>query len=94
VPIYFFNSESTRVSTLSGKKYNKTDLLFSFYDRFCFVRFKGQAQTIAAQTLNPPIGVTTFESAKQYYTVPYPQPDDENRGACKILHVFLKFLWF
>ena len=61
--------------------------LIGFYDRFCFVRFKtGEAATLA-QSAVPPAGVTTFETAKQYYEVPYPQPDDDTRVPCRILHI-------
>jgi len=83
-----YNSRQTDRASLFlyFRAYQGFDLI-GFYDRFCFVRFKTGEAAALAQTLATPHGVTTYEAAKQYYEVPYPQPDDDNRVACKILHI-------
>lgn len=83
-----YNSRQTDRASLflTFRTYEGFDLI-GFYDRFCFVRFKTGESAALTHTLPTPHGVTTYEAAKQYYEVPYPQPDDDGRVACKILHI-------
>ncbi|TPX48583.1 hypothetical protein SeLEV6574_g01942 [Synchytrium endobioticum] len=61
--------------------------LVGLYESYLFVRFETPVFAALALCKPRPTGVITYEAAKHRYTIPYPQPQDDNDGPCAVLHI-------
>ncbi|TPX36305.1 hypothetical protein SmJEL517_g01624 [Synchytrium microbalum] len=61
--------------------------LVGLYESYLFVRFETPVFAALALCKPRPVGVITYEAAKHRYTIPYPQPQDDNDGPCAVLHI-------